>query len=92
MDLLPKSPFNIDDWKRQFFNSPDMKATLAELWPKFDTEGWSIWKVDYIKYEGEGEVGYLTSNLKNGHIRNLEDSFRKYSFATYGVYGDEGNY
>lgn len=92
LDELPKSPFNIDDWKREFFNAPDMKATLKELWPKFDHEGWSVWKVDYIKYEGEGVVGYLTSNLKNGHLRNLDDAFRKYCFATYGVYGDEGNY
>jgi elongation factor 1-gamma len=37
-------------------------------------------------------VGYLTSNLKNGHIRNLDDHFRKYCFAVYGVYGEEGNY
>lgn len=92
MDLLPKSSFNIDDWKREFFNSPDKPATLVELWPKFDHEGWSIWEVKYIKYEGEGVVGYLTNNLKNGHIRNLDDNFRKYCFASYGVYGEEGNF
>lgn len=40
---------------------------------------------------GEGIVGYLTSNLKNGHIRNI-DHFRKYCFATHGIYGVEGNY
>jgi len=90
--LLPKSPFNLDDWKREFCNSPDKAATLNELWPKFDHQGWSLWKVHYIKYEGEGVVGYLTSNLKNGHIRNLDEHFRKYCFAVYGVYGEEGNY
>ena len=34
----------------------------------------------------------MTNNLKNGHIRNLDDSFRKYCFGAYGVYGVEGNY
>ena len=35
-------------------------------------------------------MGYLTSNLKNGFIRNL-DHFRKYSFGVIGVYGEEGD-
>jgi elongation factor 1-gamma len=92
LDELPKSNFNIDDWKREFFNSPDRAVTLQELWGKLDVEGWSVWKVQYIKYEGEGVVGYLTNNLKNGHLRNLDDHFRKYVLAAYGVYGEEGNF
>ena len=61
------------------------------FWEKFDPEGWSIWKCVYDKYEGEGVVGYLTNNLKDGYTRNL-DHFRKYSFANFGVYGVEGCY
>lgn len=91
-DLLPKSTFNIDDWKREFFNSENRAATLQELWGKLDTEGWSVWKVAYIKYEGEGKVGFLTNNLRTGQLRNLDDGFRKYCLAAYGVYGEEGNY
>jgi elongation factor 1-gamma len=91
LELLPKSPFNIDDWKREFCNAEDKKATLQQLWGKFDHAGWSIWKIHYIKYEGEGVVGYLTNNLKNGHLRNI-DHFRKYCFAVHGVYGVETNY
>ena len=48
-------------------------------------------KVKIIKYLGEGVKGYLTANLKNGYLRNL-DHFRKYTFAVLGVYGVEGNY
>ncbi len=45
----------------------------------------------YNKDESEGKVGYLTNNLKNGHLRNI-DHFRKYTFSVHGVYGEEGNY
>jgi len=47
--------------------------------------------VTYQKYEGEGTVDYLTANLMNGFIRNI-DHFRKYAFAGYGVYCTSGNY
>ena len=40
---------------------------------------------------GEGVVDYLTNNLKNGYIRNI-DHFRKYAFGALGVYGPEGKY
>ena len=64
---------------------------MKAFWDKYDPEGWSLWKTVYDKYEGEGVVGYLTSNLKNGFLRNL-DHFRKYAFAGFGVYGPEGKY
>lgn len=91
LDELPKSSFNIDDWKREFCNAEDKRAVLKDTWAKFDHEGWSLWRVDYDKYEGEGVVGYLTNNLKNGYLRNI-DHFRKYTFNVFGVYGTEGNY
>ena len=91
LDLLPKSPFNLDDFKREISNNPDKHESVRLFWEKFDPVGWSLWKLVYQKYEGEGTVGYLTSNLKNGFLRNL-DHFRKYAFAGFGVYGTEGNY
>ncbi len=48
-------------------------------------------KVIFFFILGEGTVGYLTNNLKNGYLRNI-DHFRKYTFATLGVFGVEGNY
>ena len=91
LDLLPKSPFVLDDFKREISNAQDKASVLKSFWEKFDSEGWSLWKTVYDKYEGEGAVGYLTSNLKNGFLRNLEH-FRKYAFAAFGVYGVEGKY
>ncbi len=48
----------------------------------------SLWKIVYEKYEGEGEKLYMTSNLANGFLQRLE-TFRKYCFGSWGVYGDE---
>lgn len=90
LDELPKSTFNLDDFKRDFVNAEDKPEALKRFWAAFDPAGWSLWKSDYELYEGEGKVGYLTCNLKNGFVRNL-DHFRKYAFGTLGVYGDEGD-
>jgi len=61
---------------------------MKEFWEMYDNEGFSLWKVKYDKYEGEGEVLHMTNNLLGGFIQRL-DTFRKYSFAVHGVYGDE---
>lgn len=71
-------------------NAEDKKEAIARFWATFDPEGYSIWKLEYELYDGEGKVGYLTCNLKNGFIRNIED-FRKYAFGVLGVYGTEGD-
>ena len=67
-----------------------MQEAAQKFWATYDPEGWSLWKLHYELYTGEGKVGFQTSNLKNGFIRNL-DHFRKYSFGVIGVYGEEGD-
>lgn len=52
LDLLPKSPFDPESFKREICNTDDKLAVLKKLWATFDTEGWSLWKVHYDKYEG----------------------------------------
>lgn len=91
LDILPKSTFVLDDFKRDFVNAENKQEALGRFWAAYDPEGYSLWKLDYELYEGEGKVGYLTCNLKNGFIRNI-DHFRKYTFAVLGVYGDDGDY
>ena len=63
---------------------------MKVFWSEFDKMGYSLFKVEYQKYEGEGEKVYLTNNLMNGFLQRLDD-FRKYAFAIHGVYGDEPN-
>lgn len=58
------------------------------LWKNFDEQGFSFWRIEYEKYEGEGEVLFMTNNLANGFAQRLEH-FRKYAFGSWGVYGEE---
>jgi elongation factor 1-gamma len=71
-------------------NHLDKKAAIEEMWKTFDPQGFSFWKIYYIKYEGEGVKIHLTNNLKRGFLERLGD-FRKYTFGPFGVYGDEPN-
>lgn len=59
LDLLPPTPFKLDDFKRDISNAPDRTVILKEFWPKYDAAGWSLWKVVYQKYEGN-----LLGNLR----------------------------
>ena len=78
LDILPPSPFSLDDFKREFLankTQPTRRAYIKEkFWSKFDPNGWAIWYVDYIKAEGEGDVLYKTSNLLAGFLYVLLSS------------------
>lgn len=90
LDLLPPSKFNLFDFKTLYVNAVDKKEAMKFFWENFDNEGYSIWSIKYVKAEGEGKVLFLTNNLMNGFLQRLE-TFRKYAFAVYGVYGEEPN-
>jgi elongation factor 1-gamma len=50
LDVLPPTPFKLDDFKREISNAPDRHPVLKEFWTKYDPAGWSLWKVVYQKY------------------------------------------
>ncbi|CAD8049986.1 unnamed protein product [Paramecium sonneborni] len=87
-DLLPQSPFNIDDWKRQFLASKDFASEFKTFWNIFDSQGWSIWIVKYIKGESEGKVLIQFRNNCSGFLQRADPHFKKWAFAIHGVYGD----
>jgi elongation factor 1-gamma len=66
--LLPPSPFNIDDYKRQFFAEKNIAKNIENLFEQVDTNGWSLWIVSYNKSENEGKKIILTNNLMKGFI------------------------
>ena len=72
LDILPPSPFDIDNFKREFLanKTPETKRKYLQttFFEKFDANGWALWYCDYIKAEGEGEVLYKTSNLMGGFL------------------------
>lgn len=91
LDSLPPTTFDLFSFKTLFVNAPNKADALKFLWENYDANGYSFWYVKYQKYEGEGIKLHLTSNLKDSTLQRL-DTFRKYVFGTFGVYGDEGNY
>ncbi|KAH9932842.1 elongation factor 1-gamma [Amylocystis lapponica] len=87
LDDLPKSPFNLEDWKRAYSNKETRGAGGALEWfyEHFDKEGFSLWRVDF-KYNNELTQTFMSSNQIGGFFNRLEAS-RKYLFGSMGVLG-----
>jgi len=90
LEDLPKSTFELFDFKTLFVNAPNKKDATQFFFQNFDANGYSVYHVSYIKEEGACKVLFLTNNLMKSPIQKLED-FRKYAFAVVGVYGEEPN-
>jgi len=87
LDDLPKSTFNLEDWKRAYSNKdtrgPD--GALEWFYQNFDKEGFSVWRCDF-KYNDELTLPFMSSNQIGGFFNRLEAS-RKYLFGSLGVLG-----
>jgi elongation factor 1-gamma len=86
LDSLPKSAFQLDEFKRFYSNNP-LDASLPWLFEKFDNEGWSMWYCTY-KYNDELTKVFMTSNLVGGFLQRM-DPMRKYAFGQMNIYGPE---
>jgi len=84
---LPKSSFNLEDWKRAYSNMETRGegGSIQWFYEKFDKEGFSIWRVDF-KYNNELTQTFMSSNQIGGFFNRLEAS-RKYLFGSVGVLG-----
>ncbi|QRW14041.1 elongation factor 1-gamma [Ceratobasidium sp. AG-Ba] len=91
LDDLPKSEFNLEDWKRAYSNMDTRGPGGALEWfyQKFDPAGFSIWRVDF-KYNEELTLTFMSSNQIGGFFNRLEAS-RKYLFGSVGVLGETNN-
>ncbi|KAH7325514.1 elongation factor 1-gamma [Rhizoctonia solani] len=91
LDDLPKSAFNLEDWKRAYSNMDTRGAggSLEWFYEKFDPEGFSIWRVDF-KYNEELTQTFMSSNQIGGFFNRLEAS-KKYLFGSVGVLGETNN-
>ncbi|KDR78219.1 hypothetical protein GALMADRAFT_245282 [Galerina marginata CBS 339.88] len=91
LDDLPKSTFNLEDWKRAYSNKDTRGAggSLEWLYENFDYAGFSAWRVDF-KYNEELTQTFMSSNQIGGFFNRLEAS-RKYLFGSVGVLGATGN-
>ncbi|KAJ7287504.1 elongation factor 1-gamma [Mycena rebaudengoi] len=91
LDNLPKSNFNLEDWKRAYSNKDTRGTDGAIEWfyQNFDKEGFSVWRVDF-KYPTELTLVFMSSNQIGGFFNRLEAS-RKYLFGSVGVLGEANN-
>jgi elongation factor 1-gamma len=91
LDDLPKSAFNLEDWKRAYSNldTRGPGGSLEWFYEKFDKDGFSIWRVDF-KYNEELTLTFMSSNQIGGFFNRLEAS-RKYLFGSVGVVGTANN-
>ncbi|KAI0791076.1 elongation factor 1-gamma [Abortiporus biennis] len=91
LDSLPKSTFNLEDWKRAYSNKDTRGpgGSLEWLYQNFDKEGFSAWRVDF-KYNNELTQTFMSSNQIGGFFNRLEAS-RKYLFGSVGVLGETNN-
>ncbi|KAF8900157.1 elongation factor 1-gamma [Gymnopilus junonius] len=87
LDDLPKSTFNLEDWKRAYSNKDTRGpgGSLEWFYENFDYEGFSVWRVDF-KYNEELTQTFMSSNQIGGFFNRLEAS-RKYLFGSVGVLG-----
>ncbi|KAG6915480.1 hypothetical protein DXG01_011311 [Tephrocybe rancida] len=91
LDDLPKSTFNLEDWKRQYSNNETRGAggSLEWFYKNFDAAGFSVWRFDF-KYNEELTLTFMSANQITGFYNRLEAS-RKYLFASAGVLGESNN-
>ncbi|KAG8989947.1 hypothetical protein FRB90_002006, partial [Tulasnella sp. 427] len=91
LDDLPKSNFNLEQWKREYSNRETRGAggSLEYFYQNFDKEGFSLWKCKF-KYNDELTLTFMSSNQIGGFFNRLEAS-RKYLFGSMGVLGEANN-
>jgi len=88
LDALPKSSFNLDEWKRTYSNAKNIRAeAMPWFWQNFESEGWSLWFSDY-KDNDQNKQLFKTCNLISGFIQGL-DRARKYAFGSLLIFGEE---
>ncbi|KAL7415447.1 putative elongation factor 1-gamma (ef-1-gamma) [Mrakia frigida] len=85
LDLLPKSTFNLDEWKRTYSNKDTRAEAIPWLYENFQKDDFSIWRIDF-KFNEELTLTFKSSNQITGFFTRLEGS-RKYLFASLGVLG-----
>ncbi|KAJ5069260.1 elongation factor 1-gamma [Anaeramoeba ignava] len=90
LDLLPKSDFSLEDWKRVYSNSDTRTKALPWFYENFDSKGYCIYFSKY-KYPEDLTKDFLACNLASGYVQRLE-SLRKYGFGSLCIVGKDSKY
>eukprot|EP00178_Gracilaria_changii_P009033 TRINITY_DN26814_c0_g1_i1.p1 TRINITY_DN26814_c0_g1~~TRINITY_DN26814_c0_g1_i1.p1 ORF type:complete len:428 (+),score=84.64 TRINITY_DN26814_c0_g1_i1:150-1286(+) len=87
LDLLPKSNFILDEFKRTYSNTKDYASVVQYLTDNFDKEGYSMWWCNY-KYNADLTKVFMSANLIGGWFQRM-DRMHKYGFGIVLIVGDE---
>ena len=91
LDLLPPSRLELRSFKRAFVNNKNKEDAMKKFWEIYDSQGYSLWRLEYQNLPSECKILFRTSNCK-GIFLQACNNLRKYAFATHGVYGVENDY
>jgi elongation factor 1-gamma len=86
---MPKTSFNMDEFKRVYSNEDTAEKAIPYFWKNFDKENLSIWFCEY-KYPEELTQVFMTCNLVSGFFQRL-DKLRKNAFGSMCVFGENNN-
>jgi len=86
---MPKTSFNMDEFKRVYSNEDTAEKALPYFWKNFDKENCSIWFCEYKFPEDLTQI-FMTCNLVSGFFQRL-DKLRKNAFGSMCVFGENNN-
>lgn len=86
---MPKSTFNMDEFKRTYSNEDTEKVAIPYFWDKFDKENYSIWYGEYM-YPEDLKMVFMSCNLMGGMMQRL-DTMRKNAFGSMCLFGENNN-
>ena len=91
LDSLSPSKFDLEKFKKELINSNDKKSSLTNFWKEFDSEGYSLWYIEYNNDPNECITLFRICVIKGDILEQLK-YFKKYSFGVLGAYGGDGEY
>jgi len=85
---LPKSNFNLEEWKRFYSNNKDTKGVaMPWFWEKLDNKAFSVWFARY-KYPEDLTSDLNAINLAGGFVQRLTNhKLNKFGFGNVMVLG-----
>ena len=92
LDFLPPSKFDLDNFKKEFYENSNKKEVMEKFWKDFDPKGYSLWLIEYQNLESEGKKLFRMKNSKNFFLERFDDDFKRYSFGVHGVYGNNNEF
>lgn len=87
LELLPKSSFNLEEWKRVYSDNETRPVATDYFWKNYYPAGFSIWKL-YYKFNEELKKKFMVCNLIGGMYQRME-ALHKYAFGSMLIFGQE---